>query len=101
MRRINTDRFSEYRSQDLDYVDFAEREERQAKRGDKLRELEMERNTMSDTPRTDAETGQYKAAEMYPAGYVPAEFARQLERELNDARRIQTHPDKAAPPVGL
>ena len=36
---------------------------------------------MSDTPRTDAEwTDDY-----YCSGYVPEEFARQLERELAEA----------------
>ena len=38
---------------------------------------------MSDTPRTDAEwTDDY-----YCSGYVPEEFARQLERELAEAKR--------------
>lgn len=34
---------------------------------------------MSDTPRTDAELVRYRG----PVGMVPAEFARQLEREVN------------------
>ena len=37
---------------------------------------------MSDTPRTDAEwTDDY-----YCSGYVPTEFAQQLERELSEAK---------------
>ena len=38
---------------------------------------------MSDTPRTDAEwTDDY-----YCSGYVPTEFAQQLERELAEAKK--------------
>jgi len=36
---------------------------------------------MSDTPRTDAE----RTDDYYCSGYVPEEFARQLERELAEA----------------
>ena len=36
---------------------------------------------MSDTPRTDAE----RTDDYYCSGYVPEEFARQLERELAES----------------
>jgi len=38
---------------------------------------------MSDTPRTDAE----RTDDYYCSGYVPEEFARQLERELAEAKK--------------
>lgn len=40
---------------------------------------------MSDTPRTDAEV--FSDPERWPRHYVDADFARRLERELNDALR--------------
>lgn len=42
---------------------------------------------MSDTPRTDAETRQ-RVFGKTPVEYVPADFARQLERELSELRSV-------------
>jgi hypothetical protein len=47
---------------------------------------------MSDTPETDQQTFSFSCAQVNlpPSGYklVRAEFAQQLERERNDARKI-------------
>jgi len=40
---------------------------------------------MSDTPRTDAIVFHHQPGMMHPYDTVPANFARQLERELNEA----------------
>lgn len=41
---------------------------------------------MSDTPRTDAERKRLKRSKTCPSDPVSADFARQLERELNAAK---------------
>jgi hypothetical protein len=43
---------------------------------------------MSDTPRTDGMTFVAQIGMMPPYDTVPAEFARQLERELNAAKEL-------------
>ena len=53
---------------------------------------------MSDTPRTDAEVKNTGFAKGH--GFVPADFARQLERELREATKCK-HPNRQGMTDGL